>query len=517
MSGDIVHEEDVDAAWSGIARQEPALHDLPQRITERPRPLLPGRPNRTADPPEVVPPPLPISGLPFLIAGLLLSLIAAFLLHSGMAGSQQGQSVQQVVAESPLQASPSAQAPSSKQLSPTPWMQPKPSGTVSPSPPVPSVLLPLPVRVEFFRWGVGLGGVALLLTTFGLIAMLMRGKKLANREAEIKQQEAVRMATIESIERAHQQQLEKWAVECENIHKLISAETERVNAENERIEVDVVKIRAENDRLQAESGRRWEVDVASWRRGCNFVLTQYAEWLERGEERLQEAISDMAGLSRSDVIDFSCIGSPPEASHPLQTERRCEPPDARLANVSYTVYLLSPAALIIAPRECANVSKGVMGSLVAGVREFARDHAPDKWNPFSSGLNVCLKDTSLKAAREPGCDVIVAAPRVGVIELYFQEMINVEMQGGRIAITMRDDRKVVVPGDAEFAEKVRNALRASKAVPKMASAAPAPVAPTTVAVADESKVCPQCAETIKAAAKICRFCRYEFGQTVSSN
>ena len=28
----------------------------------------------------------------------------------------------------------------------------------------------------------------------------------------------------------------------------------------------------------------------------------------------------------------------------------------------------------------------------------------------------------------------------------------------------------------------------------------------------KSKICPQCAETVKAAAKICRFCRYEFGE-----
>jgi hypothetical protein len=29
-------------------------------------------------------------------------------------------------------------------------------------------------------------------------------------------------------------------------------------------------------------------------------------------------------------------------------------------------------------------------------------------------------------------------------------------------------------------------------------------------VSEPTKTCPQCAETVKAAAKICRFCRYEF-------
>ena len=30
-------------------------------------------------------------------------------------------------------------------------------------------------------------------------------------------------------------------------------------------------------------------------------------------------------------------------------------------------------------------------------------------------------------------------------------------------------------------------------------------------VADATKICPQCAETVKAAAMMCRFCQYKFG------
>jgi hypothetical protein len=37
---------------------------------------------------------------------------------------------------------------------------------------------------------------------------------------------------------------------------------------------------------------------------------------------------------------------------------------------------------------------------------------------------------------------------------------------------------------------------------------PAPVAPTT---ASDMKTCPQCAERVQSGAKICRFCRYDFG------
>jgi hypothetical protein len=34
----------------------------------------------------------------------------------------------------------------------------------------------------------------------------------------------------------------------------------------------------------------------------------------------------------------------------------------------------------------------------------------------------------------------------------------------------------------------------------------------TVAEASETKVCPDCAEEVKAAARICRFCRHKFEQ-----
>jgi hypothetical protein len=50
-----------------------------------------------------------------------------------------------------------------------------------------------------------------------------------------------------------------------------------------------------------------------------------------------------------------------------------------------------------------------------------------------------------------------------------------------------------------------------------ATAAPAQVAPAVAASpTDDTKTCPRCAEQVKAAALVCRFCRYEFGPTPSS-
>jgi len=48
-------------------------------------------------------------------------------------------------------------------------------------------------------------------------------------------------------------------------------------------------------------------------------------------------------------------------------------------------------------------------------------------------------------------------------------------------------------------------------------AAPAQVAPVVaIGPNDDTKTCPQCAEQVKAAALVCRFCRYEFGSTPPS-
>jgi hypothetical protein len=47
------------------------------------------------------------------------------------------------------------------------------------------------------------------------------------------------------------------------------------------------------------------------------------------------------------------------------------------------------------------------------------------------------------------------------------------------------------------------------ALPTLKAPEPQPVR-LVEALSEATKTCPQCAETVKAAAKICRFCRYEF-------
>jgi hypothetical protein len=48
------------------------------------------------------------------------------------------------------------------------------------------------------------------------------------------------------------------------------------------------------------------------------------------------------------------------------------------------------------------------------------------------------------------------------------------------------------------------------ALPTRKSLQPHPVRVIEASDDEATKICPQCAETVKAGARICRFCRYEF-------
>lgn len=90
-----------------------------------------------------------------------------------------------------------------------------------------------------------------------------------------------------------------------------------------------------------------------------------------------------------------------------------------------------------------------------------------------------------------------------------------------ITVTMRDQRKVRFRGDQAFCEAIRASVRRQKAsipnptagddgTPALEASDPPSRAALTPAATQGTKVCPQCAEEVKAAARICRFCRHEF-------
>ena len=82
-----------------------------------------------------------------------------------------------------------------------------------------------------------------------------------------------------------------------------------------------------------------------------------------------------------------------------------------------------------------------------------------------------------------------------------------------------------VPGTSGKGARVRAFLNAAKPAGELVvvyeyrpetsapaiTAVPVPIEPDAARATDDTKTCPQCAEQVKAAALVCRFCRYEFG------
>lgn len=68
--------------------------------------------------------------------------------------------------------------------------------------------------------------------------------------------------------------------------------------------------------------------------------------------------------------------------------------------------------------------------------------------------------------------------------------------------TSSGDRRALIGQDQAYLDKVRQHIEGAMSAAREVKPAAAPVADT--------KECPRCAETIKTAAKVCRFCGHEF-------
>ena len=100
---------------------------------------------------------------------------------------------------------------------------------------------------------------------------------------------------------------------------------------------------------------------------------------------------------------------------------------------------------------------------------------------------------------------------ITVSEVFFNEMINIEYslhegETGPMRVSTRDNRILDLPGLPELAKMWRARIVDSKA---RQPSSPPEISPRIDSGSD-TKICPMCAEEVKAAARICRFCRHEF-------
>jgi len=133
--------------------------------------------------------------------------------------------------------------------------------------------------------------------------------------------------------------------------------------------------------------------------------------------------------------------------------------------------------------------------------------------------HINIKETVLRMCENPNAKELQAAnfSSVSATEVYFTEMITIEYDGSQqnfgLSISTRDGRTLRIDGNPDVANWLREKVRASKqfSAPRPASQPTSQPAPAPQVISsDTHKVCPMCAEDVKLAAKICRYCRYEF-------
>lgn len=267
-------------------------------------------------------------------------------------------------------------------------------------------------------------------------------------------------------------------------------------------------------------------EVKKFRRGYSFIGKNYRRWLVNGITSLQNSIIEYLNLSYSD-------------KSPLAVEIHLEPaiPDVitispRIYNnmaeayplpkqVGCTFYFLTPKMLIICPIDGVRISSintGVLQNFVQKIQEVAADQGVNMYKP---SMVVDIESTSLSCAQFPDAPSIVLLPdHLSSYELYLQEMVNIEYiqstnkNTSSIVVTMRDGRQIKIPGNQKISDLLRLTLRDYKTAQPNILTAELGVEQSSLSTEQANtanlKVCPMCAEEVKAAAKICRFCAHKF-------
>jgi len=271
---------------------------------------------------------------------------------------------------------------------------------------------------------------------------------------------------------------------------------------------------------KADTQRRAAVDRL--RRGYVFIGTHYRHWLDTGVRLLQEAMVARLRLSSSDtealIIEPFTDYAVPDAipTEPVLRHSGAEPYPLP-AQIRYTFYLVTSSMLVVSPAETSHVSvlnPGLLSRVAAAARNFRESPAV-----------VDLEATSRAAADSPDQGAVIRLPEsLSSHELYFQEFVNVQYTTSDndtrsgVVVTMRDGREITVPGTQQIADLVRQHVRRHK-VGNVRAGGVIDAFPEGAVDPDEGsasgdgfKMCPMCAENVRSAAKLCRFCGHSFAE-----
>jgi hypothetical protein len=250
-------------------------------------------------------------------------------------------------------------------------------------------------------------------------------------------------------------------------------------------------------------------------RGYAFIGAHYHSWLTSGTALIQADMIARLGLSRADVVAAEAVPDvmPPEPAPitpQLNSDGGAAYPLAK--QVHYTCYLVTPSMLVVSPTDACRMSSAQQGFLGTLSDAFASLRV--------SPLAVDIEATSIAAvAMGEIAPRIVVPDSVTSQELFFQEMINIAYTTAEansksaVVVTMRDGRRIEVPGTERIADLVRRRLREYKSQSTTEGGVAASLqgdGGASSIASGNTKACPMCAEAIKVAAKICRYCGHKF-------